>query len=98
MQRLSFGMKPISEPRRPITVDWPFVGTEALGAGVVTRHHLATRYEAVYRNVYVPHGQALTPAQRGHAGWLWSRRQATVVGVSAAAMHGAKCIDSRLPA
>jgi hypothetical protein len=29
---------------------------------------------------------------------LWSRRQATVVGISAAAMHNAKWIDSRLPA
>jgi hypothetical protein len=79
-------------------MDWPFVGTEALAAGAVTRHELATRYEVVYRNVYVPRGQALTPAQRAHAAWLWSRRQATVAGISAAAMHGAKWIDSRLPA
>ena len=98
MHKLSLATEPISEPRRPITVDWPFVGTEALAAGVVTRHDLATRYEAIYRNVYIPRGRLLTPARRAHAAWLWSRRQATVVGVSAAAMHGAKWIDSRLPA
>ena len=40
----------------------------------------------------------MTPAQKAHAAWLWSRRQATVVGVSAAAVHNAKWIDSRLPA
>src|SRR5829696_1690012 len=79
-------------------MDWPFVGTEALAAGAVTRHELATRYDAIYRNVYIPRGQHVTPAQRAHAAWLWSRRQATVAGVSAAAMHGAKWIDSRLPA
>jgi very-short-patch-repair endonuclease len=79
-------------------VDWPFRGSEAVAAGVVTRHELTTRYEPIYRNVYIPRGQQLTPAQKAHAAWLWSRRRATVVGVSAAAMHGAKWIDSRLPA
>jgi hypothetical protein len=79
-------------------VEWPFVGTEAIAAGAVTRHELATRYDAIYRNVYIPRGQQVTPAHRAHAAWLWSRRQATVVGVSAAAMFGAKWIDSRLPA
>jgi very-short-patch-repair endonuclease len=79
-------------------VDWPFVGTEAVAAGVVTRHEFARRYYPIYRNVYIPRGQQVTPAQRARAAWLWSRRQATVVGVSAAAMRGAKWIDSRLPA
>jgi hypothetical protein len=32
-------------------VDWPFLGTEALAAGLVSRHQLATRYEALFRNV-----------------------------------------------
>jgi hypothetical protein len=76
----------------------PFLGTEALAAGVVTRHVLATRYDAIYRNVYVPRGQQVTPEQKAKAAWLWSGRRATVAGVSAAAMHGAKWIDSRLPA
>jgi hypothetical protein len=84
--------------RRLICVDWPFVGTEALAAGALTRHELASRYDAIYRNVYVPKGEALTPVQKAHAAWLWSRRTATVVCVSAAAMHGSKWIDSRLPA
>jgi hypothetical protein len=98
MHKLSFGKEPTGESRSRITVDWPFVGTEAIAAGAVTRHELATRYEAIYRNVYIPRGQQVTPAHRAYAAWLWSRRQATVVGLSAAAMHGAKWIDSRLPA
>jgi hypothetical protein len=40
----------------------------------------------------------VTPEQKAKAAWLWSGRRATVAGVSAAAMHGAKWIDSRLPA
>jgi hypothetical protein len=79
-------------------VDWPFVGTEAVAAGVVTRHDLATRYDAIFRNVYAPQGKRLTPPQKAYAAWLWSRRRATVSGVSAAAIHGAKWIDPRLPA
>jgi hypothetical protein len=99
LHKLSFAAgEPGGASGRPITVDWPFVGTEALAAGNVTRHQLATRYDAIYRNVYIPRGQQVTPAQKAHAAWLWSRRQATVAGVSAAAMHGTKWIDSRLPA
>lgn len=76
----------------------PFIGTEALASGIVNRYQLATRYEAVHRNVYVPRGQALTPVQKARAAWLWSGRKATLVSISAAAMHGSLWIDSRLPA
>lgn len=79
-------------------MDWPFLGSEALAIGVVTRHDLASRYDAIFRNVYIPRGEVPTPAQKAHAAWLWSRRKATLVGVSAAAMHGSKWIDNRLPA
>src|SRR4051812_40234936 len=99
LHNLSFAAREREAPsRRPTTVDWPFVGTEAVAAGVITRHDLATRYDAIYRNVFIPRGQQVTPAQKARAAWLWSRRQATVAGVSAAAMHGAKWIDPRLPA
>ncbi|BBY45741.1 hypothetical protein MCEL_40360 [Mycolicibacterium celeriflavum] len=74
------------------------MGSEALAAGLLNRYQLMTRYEAVHRNVYVPRGQVLTPPQKAHAAWLWSQRRATLVSVSAAALHGAKWIDKRLPA
>jgi hypothetical protein len=41
--------------------DPPFLGTEALAAGVVNRYQLATAYDAVVRNVFVPKGYELTP-------------------------------------
>ena len=66
--------------------DWPFLGTEAIASGVVTKRTLRSRYEMVYRNVYVPAGVEITPADRAVAAWLWSERGATVAGLSAAAL------------
>src|SRR5579884_1513119 len=78
--------------------DWPFIGTEALAAGRVSRRTLRSRHQMVYRNVYIPNGQELTPVTRGVAAWLWSMRTATVAGLSAAALLGSRWIDPRLPA
>ena len=75
---------------------WPFRGTEALAAGLVTPHQLRSEFESVHRNVYIPHGQALTPVTRAVAAWLWSARRATVAGLSAAALHRTAWIDAWL--
>lgn len=77
---------------------WPFVGTEALAAGLVTNHGLRTAYVALYRNVYVPRDARPDAVDKAIAAWLWSRRDATVAGMSAAALHGARWIDADLPA
>lgn len=77
---------------------WPFVGTEALAAGLVTNHGLRTAYVALYRNVYVPRDARPDAVDKAVAAWLWSRRDATVAGMSAAALHGARWIDADLPA
>ncbi|WP_197374748.1 endonuclease domain-containing protein [Mycolicibacterium baixiangningiae] len=79
-------------------MQWPFLGTEALTAGVVNRYQLATRHDALFRNVYVPKGQAVTPVDKAVGAWLWSGRRATAAGLSAAALHGTKWIDATLPA
>jgi hypothetical protein len=49
-------MEPVRRAVRRITM-LPFIGSEALAAGVVSRYQLATQYDAVYRNVYVPRGK-----------------------------------------
>lgn len=76
----------------------PFIGTEALSNRAVTRRTLASRHWMIYRNVYLPDDVELTPKLRAVAAWLWSNRNATVAGVSAAALYGAKWIDAALPA
>jgi REase_MTES_1575 len=80
------------------SLGWPFRGTEALSAGIVTPHRLRTDFEMVHRNVYIPRGQKLTPVTRAVAAWLWSQRSATVAGLSAAALHRTAWIDDWLPA
>jgi hypothetical protein len=76
----------------------PFLGTEALARGTVTRRMLQSRCEPVYRDVYVPKGMELTAVTRAEAAWLWSGRQATAAGLSAAALYGTQWIDPHLPA
>jgi hypothetical protein len=76
----------------------PFIGTEALARGTVTRRTLRSQCEPVHRNVYMPKGVELTAVTRAEAAWLWSGRQATTAGLSAAALYGTQWIDPRLPA
>ena len=90
-------MEPVRPAARRIIM-LPFIGSEALAARVVNRYQLATRYDAVYRNVYVPKGQLRTAADKAVAAWLWSERRATAAGLSAAALHGTKWLDAKLPA
>lgn len=79
-------------------LNWPFIGTEAVAAGDVSRRTLRSRHDMVYRNVYLRKDQQLTPVTRAVAAWLWSGRTATLAGLSAAALHGSRWIDPRLPA
>ena len=80
------------------TIGEPFIGTEAVAAGKFTRRTLKSRCELVYRNVYLPPGTELTPVNRAVGAWLWSRRTATVAGLSAAALHGSAWVEDDEPA
>ncbi len=76
----------------------PFIGSEAIASGALTRYLLRSRFEAIHPDVYVAPGTNLTAAMRAHAGWLWSRRRGVVAGHSASALYGAKWVDHRAPA
>jgi Protein of unknown function (DUF559) len=76
----------------------PFLGSEALAAGVLTPYELRSRYVAVHKDVYVPTDAERTPVLRAKACWLRSRRRGILAGYSASALHGAKWIDPTLPA
>ena len=58
----------------------PFIGTEALAAGELSRHELRTYYRAVMPNVYVEKRLQPSLRQRTAAAWLWSRREAVIAG------------------
>src|ERR1700759_1250129 len=72
----------------------PFIGSEAVAAGITTHSQLRSRYTRVFRDVYVLKGTKLTPKLRAHAAWLWSRRRGVIAGFSAAALHGCRWIDA----
>jgi hypothetical protein len=59
----------------------PFIGSEALAAGIVTRHELRRYYRAVMPNVYLDKRVDPSLRDRTVAAWLWSRRQAVVAGL-----------------
>ena len=71
----------------------PFLGQEAVARGDMSAWELRTQYRSVYRNVYVSKSAVLTAADRAYAAWLWCGGVATLVGITAAAVLGAKWID-----
>lgn len=75
----------------------PFIGSEAVAAGLLTRHELRRYHRPVMPDVYVGKWAVSSRQQRLRAAWLWSRRQAVIAGSSAAAMHGAKWIREDVP-
>jgi hypothetical protein len=48
----------------------PFLGSQALKRGPVTRSQLRTRYRAVFRDVYIGRDAELTAAVKARAAWL----------------------------
>ncbi|MFN3002746.1 hypothetical protein [Mycolicibacterium wolinskyi] len=76
----------------------PFLGSEAIRAGLLTAHELRTNYRAVYRNVYLANEVTVTPVLRARAAWLFAGPDAVLSGLSAAAVHGTKWIPVDAPA
>jgi very-short-patch-repair endonuclease len=71
----------------------PFIGSEAIAAGAVTKTELSTRYRRLFPDVYVDRDIDVTAQLRAKAGWLWTGRRGVVAGFSAAALHASKWVD-----
>jgi hypothetical protein len=76
----------------------PFVGSEALSAGLITERAMRRLCEPVYPNIYAPRDVPLSAQQRARAAWLWSKRRGIVAGLSAAATLGVQWVDPSEPA
>lgn len=76
----------------------PFRGSQAVADGAMTVHCLRHDFTRVYRDVYVSRGTTVTPSVRAHAAWLFAGPDAVLTGWSAAALHGARWVDSSAPA
>lgn len=75
----------------------PFIGSEALDAGLVTPGRLITAHVRVFRDVYLHRDIEVTAVDRARAGWLWSKRQGVVAGFSASALHGSQWVRADRP-
>ena len=76
----------------------PFIGTDAVSAGILTERELRRSCTRIYRNVYQRRGSDLTARDRAVAAWLWSGKKAVVAGNSAAALLGADWVNPQAPA
>lgn len=70
----------------------PFLGSEAVRDGRLTRTDLRRDYRRIYRDVYVRRTAEIDAKTRACAASLFSHGKAVVVGQSAAALHGNKWI------
>lgn len=83
--------------RRLWAMSYPFIGSEAVAAGALSKSALRSRYARIFPDVYVNPEADRTPIVLARAGWLWSGRAAVVAGLSAAALYGADWVDSAKP-
>jgi hypothetical protein len=75
----------------------PFIGSEALALGRLSRHELRQYYRPIMPNIYLDKRIDPSLRQRILAAHLWSRGEAVVSGLAASAMHGTKWIDDNSP-
>jgi hypothetical protein len=75
----------------------PFVGTEAINDGTLSRGKLRWNFTAIHPRVYVPNEAECTVYTNAIAAWLWTSRRGVIAGRAAAALHGAKWVDASTP-
>lgn len=75
----------------------PFLGSEALAAGVLTRGALRWNFTAVHPDVYLPNGAPRDLYVNAVAAWLWTKRTGIIAGKAAAALHGVNWIKDTVP-
>lgn len=74
-----------------------FVGSQAIAAGLLTRHELQRWYCPIYRGVYVPRGHKPSLRDRTLGALLACPQPAVIGGTAASALHGANWIAAETP-
>ncbi|TGB37610.1 hypothetical protein EJD98_26250 [Mycolicibacterium peregrinum] len=77
--------------------DGPFIGSDAVRAGLIRKHQLRANFRAVLPDVYVARDFSPGLVDRATAAWLWSHCQGVLGGITAAALHGAEWVDEGAP-
>lgn len=65
----------------------PFIGSEAIACGSLTRGVLRSQYTKILPNIYVLKGAELDLEGRAHAAWLWCGRSGVIAGRTAAGLY-----------
>lgn len=78
-------------------MDAPFVASEALASGSLTRGQLRWNYQPIFPNVYIPKSICRSLELTAIGAWLWSGRRGVITGRAAAALHGSKWVDEHAP-
>jgi hypothetical protein len=68
----------------------PFIGSEAIASGELTRGQLRWNYDPVAPDVYLPKNAHRGINTMARAAWLWSKRRGVISGRTAAALHGVR--------
>jgi|KBSSwiStaDraftv2_1062776.scaffolds.fasta_scaffold01037_24 hypothetical protein len=66
----------------------PFIGSEAIANGALTRGQLRWNHTAVHPDVYLVNGQRRDIVTNAYAAWLWTGRRGVIAGRAAAALYG----------
>ncbi len=70
----------------------PFIGSEAIERRTVTQARTRGRhYRRLFPDRLHSEIRRTDAAPEDKAGWLWSHRQGVIAGLTASALHGAKC-------
>lgn len=75
----------------------PFRGSQAIRSGALSRYELGRDYVRVFRDTYVCDGATRDARTMAVAASICVGHGAVIAGISAAAVHGAKWIDSTAP-
>lgn len=70
----------------------PFIGSEVIAAGVLTRRTLR-HYRRIFHNVYIDPEVQPTSLDLIEAAWLFGGRRSPLAGISAALLHGDKYVS-----
>lgn len=73
----------------------PFIGSEAVARGAISRGALRWNYSAIHPDIYLHKDACRDLYVRSVAAWLWTGRSGVVTGRAAAALHGVRWLTIR---
>jgi hypothetical protein len=78
-------------------MDMPFIGAEAIRAGIITRGQLRWNHSPMHPGIYLKNDAEETLEVRTVAAWLRHGRRGVIAGLAASALHGAAWVEPETP-